>query len=269
MTLQEPPADSFAATLRRFRAARHMSQMDLALECEVSTRHLSFLETGRAQPSREMVLQLADGLTLPRPARNGLLQAAGFAALYPTSPLDSEVLGPFREILAEMMARHAPNPALLCDRHWNVLQTNPSADALLGALGDGAGGANIVRMLTDNPRIGEVIVNLPEVLAEMAGRLRLEALEAGEDHALRDHVRALDLALARLPGGGRAVAMRRPLVPLVINGPSGHLSFFSTIAQFGTSEDVTVRDLRLELLFPMDDETRRAMATFAPEAAIS
>jgi transcriptional regulator with XRE-family HTH domain len=118
MSLRDPalPAaegDAFAALLRRYRAARRMSQLDLALDCEVSARHLSFLETGRAKPSREMVLQIADGLILPLGSRNALLQAAGFAAVFPASPLDSEALGPFRAVLQEMMDRHAPWPAIL------------------------------------------------------------------------------------------------------------------------------------------------------------
>ena len=139
MSLREPalPAaegDAFAALLRRFRAARRMSQLDLALTCEISARHLSFLETGRAKPSREMVLQIADGLVLPLGSQNALLQAAGFAAVFPASPLESEALGPFRAVLQEMMDRHAPWPAILADRHWRVRSANASASMLLAPL---------------------------------------------------------------------------------------------------------------------------------------
>ena len=254
----------FAATLRRYRTARRMSQLDLALACEVSARHLSFLESGRAQPSREMVLTLAAGLLLPRAARNGLLQAAGFASAFPASPLGSEALGPFRAILSDMMARHAPNPALLCDRHWCLLGANAPAQLLLDALDGGAGPVNLVRLMTDNPRAPAVIANLPEVLAEMLARLELEALEAADDPLLADLVQCLRRASARHP---HRATTRRPVVPLVFNAPQGRLSFLSAIAHFGTSEDVTVRDLRLELFFPADEATREAMEGFTSTPA--
>jgi len=266
MSLRDPalPAaegDAFAALLRRFRAARRMSQLDLALDCDVSARHLSFLETGRAKPSREMVLQISGGLMLPLGSQNALLQAAGFAPVFPASPLDSEALGPFRAVLKEMMDRHAPWPAILCDRHWNMRAANPAATALLAPLQGEAGETNLVRMLTESAAAGSLLANLPEVIHEMRGRIALEALEAAGDPILRELLNALDAASLRrpLPGG----APRRPLVPLIVNTPGGQLSFLSTIAHFGTSEDVTIRDLRLELLFPADDVTRAALIAMA------
>jgi len=259
-----PSADPgpFAAALRRFRAARRMSQLDLALACEVSARHLSFLESGRAQPSREMVLRLADGLLLPLGAQNSLLQAAGFAAAFPASPLDSEILGPFRAVLGEMIARHAPYPAMLCDRHWTLLDANPTARALLSPLQDGPGPLNMVRMLAESPLAPAAIGNYPEILDEMTARLRLEALEAGDDPVLQGLLEALEAASVRHPHRAPA-GQRRPVAPLVMNTGGQPLSFLSTIAHFGTSEDVTVRDLRLELLFPVDDHTREAMTALA------
>lgn len=252
-------AGPFATALRRFRAARRMSQLDLALGCDVSARHLSFLESGRAQPSRDMVLRLAAGLLAPLGARNALLQAAGFAPMFPASPLTSEALAPLRAILTEMMARHAPNPALLLNRHWTVLDANPAARALLAPLDDGKGEMNVVRMLTESSRAAVAIGNLAEVLEEMSARLRLEALEAGDDRVLAGLVASLDAARARYPAA-LATTPRRPLIPLVLNTPGQSLRFLSTIVHFGTSEDVTVRDLRLELLFPADDHTRAALA---------
>lgn len=257
-----PDAGSFPGLLRRYRTARRLSQLDLALTCEISARHLSFLETGRASPSREMVLQLSEGLLLPLGARNSLLQAAGFAAVYPASPLASEALGPFRRILTEMMARHAPYPALLCDRHWNVLDASPVAKALLGALQDDPGQTNLIRMLTSSRAAEDAIVNLPEMLAEMQSRIHLEALEAADDEILNGLLVDLETAVARhpVPPGQ---TLRSPLVPLTLRTASGQLSFLSTIAHFGTSEDVTIRDLRLELLFPADEATRAAMNVMA------
>ncbi len=235
-----------------------MSQLDLANECEVSARHLSFLESGRAQPSRKMVLDLAAGLLLPRNAGNALLQAAGFAPLFPASPLDSAALRPFRERLNEMIARHAPNPALLVDRHWTVLEANASARVLLTALQPDRAEPNIVRALTSEAA-PVAIANYAEVLAEMHARLQTETLEAGEDAMFRDLLSALETACARFPLRN-PTAIRSPIVPLILNAPEGKLSFLSAIAHFGASEDVTVRDLRLELLFPADDHTREAVS---------
>lgn len=260
-----PDPASFPDQLRRYRTARRLSQLDLALHCDISARHLSFLETGRASPSREMVLQLAEGLVLPLGARNGLLQAAGFAPVFPASPLSSEALEPFREILSEMMARHAPWPALLCDRHWNILEASPVAAALLGALRDRPEEANLIRMLTGEAATG-IIRNYDEMLGEMLGRIRLEALEAGDDAVLADLTARLQAAAARHPAAPGPAA-RNPLLPLILALPGGDLRFLSTVAHFGTSEDVTVRDLRLELLFPADAETRSAVTAMASALA--
>jgi transcriptional regulator with XRE-family HTH domain len=259
MSLASHPssAQDFGDALRVWRRARGMSQLDLALTAETSPRHVSFLETNRARPSRDMVETLADAMVLPRAARNALLLCAGFAPLYPATPLAAEALAPFRAMLAEMMARHAPFPALVVDRWWTVLDANDSARALLGALHNGEGEMNVVRMLTDNPHAGEAIENLAEVRAEMLGRIRLEALQAGADARAQAQIRALEAALAAAPAPKSAMP-RSPLVPLVLRSPSGVLKFFSAIAHFGTSEDVTVHDLRLELMFPADDATRRA-----------
>jgi transcriptional regulator with XRE-family HTH domain len=265
MTAQDVAATGFGAVLRRFRSARRMSQLDLANVCEVSARHLSFLESGRAQPSRDMVMQLGAGLLLPLSARNALLLAAGFAPVFPSSPLQSEALGPFRAVLDEMIARHDPNPAFLVDRHWTVREANATARAFLAVLqGDGAE-MNIPRLLTTSDRAAQSIANLPEVLGEITSRLQLEALEAGDDPVFADLLAALERACARYPQAG--VRPRRPVLPLELDVSGARLRFLSVIAHFGTSEDVTVRDLRLELMFPADGETREAVKRLANRMA--
>jgi transcriptional regulator with XRE-family HTH domain len=252
---------AFPDALRRWRTARHMSQLDLALASDISARHLSFLETGRSQPSREMVLRLCEALVAPRAARNELLRAAGYAPIYPASPLDDASLAPFRAILAEMMERHAPWPAMLCDRHWTLRDANATARRLLSPLHGEAGEMNMVRMLTRNPLAREFIRNWPHVVADMANRIRLEALEAGDDPVLNAHLRELEAACAAAP-----VEVDRPpepLAPVVLALGETELRFLSTIAHFGASEDITVRDLRLELLFPADDATRTTLKAMA------
>ncbi|MCX7357391.1 MAG: helix-turn-helix domain-containing protein [Alphaproteobacteria bacterium] len=252
-------AAAFGATLQRYRNARRISQLDLANACEVSSRHLSFLESGRAQPSREMVMRLGEGLLLPLTARNAMLQAAGFAPAFPASALESTAVEPFRAILNEMMAKHAPNPAMLVDRHWTVLEANQSAQMLLAPLQNGSDEMNVVRLLTGGDHVAQVIANLPEVLSELMSRLQLEALEAGDDPEFAALLGALELACAK--HAQSEVRARQPILPLVINTADGALRFLSAIAHFGTSEDATIRDLRLELLFPADDRTRAAVGS--------
>jgi transcriptional regulator with XRE-family HTH domain len=246
----------FSALLREWRRARGYSQLELALEAGVSARHLSFLESGRAQPSRAMALQLAEALLLPRAAINALLTSAGYAPAFPATPLSADSLAPFRAMLEDMMRRHSPYPALVCDRHWTVLDANDAARALLAPLYDGEGDMNVVRMLC-GARAGALIENMGEVLAEMWGRIRLEALEAGPDPVNAELLTLLKAAMARSHASSHVA--RRPLVPIRIRTPEGVLSFLTTVAHFGTSEDITLRDLRLELLFPADEATRAAL----------
>jgi transcriptional regulator with XRE-family HTH domain len=263
--LQLEPRDPgpFGLTLRRYRQARRMSQLDLALECGVSSRHVSFLESGRAQPSRDMVEQLANGLVLPRQAQNALMHAAGYAPAYPTTALESEVLEPFRAMMAEMMARHAPYPAILVDRYWTIKDANPTAFALLGPLHEGDGPMNVVDMLaSDIARTA--IANLADVLHEMLGRIQLEALEAVDDATFVGLLATLEAACTGHPVKSNR-ATRDPIVPLIVATPWGELRFLTAIAHFGTSEDVTVRDLRLELLFPADEATKAILAELPTE----
>jgi transcriptional regulator with XRE-family HTH domain len=261
MTAQDAAITGFGAALRRLRSVRRLSQLDLANACEVSAKHLSFLESGRAQPSREMVMHLGAGLVLPLSARNALLLAAGFAPAFPSSPLQSEALGPFRAVLDEMIARHNPNPAMLVDRHWTVREANATARVFLSVLQGDSAEMNIPRLLTSHDRAQQVIANLPEVLGEITSRLQLEVLEAGDDPVLADLLAALEQACARLPQA--EVRQRRPVLPLELNVSDTRLRFLSVIAHFGTSEDVTIRDLRLELMFPADAETRDAVNVLA------
>jgi transcriptional regulator with XRE-family HTH domain len=249
----------FGTALKAARAGRRVSQLMLSLDAAVSARHLSFLESGRAMPSREMVLTLAEALALPLSARNHLLGAAGFASAYPASPLASEAIAPFRAILSQMMGNHAPFPALLCDRHWNVLEASASAAAMLSPLLEGWNGPpNVFRLTACHPRAPELIANLPEVLHESLERLALEQSVAGDDPVLADLIAVTRAAAAKHPY--RAARTRSPVLPVVFRGPAGLMSLLSVVAQCGTSEDVTVRDLRLELLFPADEATRAAFS---------
>jgi hypothetical protein len=238
--------------------------MDLAHACRISTRHLSFLEGGRARPSRDMILHLGAGLYLSLPAQNELLQAAGFAPAFPASPLDSQTLAPFLAALRETMDRHSPYPALICDRRWRLIEANASALHLFSDLQGDSGESNLIRLLTDNERAAELVENLPHVLSELLSRLRLERLSSGGGSDTEDLVAQLEGALARHPPPDDA--RRSPLSPLILKTPAGRVSLLSLIAQFGTGEDVTIRDLRLELFFPADEATRSILSRLSADA---
>ncbi|MCT4683999.1 MAG: helix-turn-helix transcriptional regulator [Roseicyclus sp.] len=241
----------FAETLRFWRQARRLSQLELALEAGVSARHISFLETGRARPSAEMIGRLGAAMALPLDARNQMLTRAGFAAAYAARDWNDAEMGPIRHAVERMLAGHAPFPGLAVDAEWTVLRLNPAAAALFGRLGLSEGGSFLELMLSD--RLPALVENWPEVAQHTATRLRLES-------AARGGVARLDAAAAHLaqvphPRG----TSTGPVVPVTLRLGDSRLSLFSTLAQFGTPEDLLLEDLRIELFFPMDDTTEAAL----------
>ena len=250
--------------LREWRRRRHLSQLDLALEANVSARHLSFIETGRARPSAEMLLHLSEQLEIPLRERNELLLAAGHAPAYAQRELDAPELGPVRDALDRVLAGHAPNPALVVDRHWGLVAANASTDLLT------AGAAphlleppvNVLRLSLHPEGVAPRIANLPEWRAHLLDRLGREAV-AGGDPALA----ALHEELAGYPGGGPAVAPDLEAgaiaVPLRIRHGDAELAFISTVTTFGTAVDVTVSELSIESFFPADAATAAAVRELA------
>jgi transcriptional regulator with XRE-family HTH domain len=239
---------AFPETLRSWRKAKRFSQLELAVEADVSSRHISFLETGRARPSREMIGRLGDALHLPLSARNQMLTHAGFAARYPGRAWDDEEMAPIRAAMDHMLANHAPYPALAIDRLWTIVRMNGPAAQLFGQFGAGEGDS-LLDLLT-SAELPNVVENWQEVAHHVAQRLRTESAAQGG-------VEALDQAanqLGRLPQSERATPL--PIVPTILHTGDQRLSMFSTIAQFGTPEDLTLDDLRIELYFPTDAATR-------------
>jgi transcriptional regulator with XRE-family HTH domain len=169
--------DRFPRTLKAWRTARRLSQLDLALEAEVSARHLSFLETGRARPSREMIVRLGDALLLPLNARNQMLTAAGFAPRYVGRAWEAEEMAPIRKAIDLMLARHDPYPALAFDRLWTVRQMNWAAQRLYGMFGVGVGDSLLDLLMSG--RIATGVENWPEVARHAAARLRTESIAQG------------------------------------------------------------------------------------------
>ena len=245
----------FPDTLKTWRKARRLSQLDLALEADVSSRHISFLETGRAQPSREMVSRLGDALNLPLATRNQMLTHAGFAVRYPARDWDDEEMAPIRAALDHTLTRHAPYPAFAVDRLWTVVQLNDPAKMLFGMIGI-AEGSSLLDLITseDMPRF---IENWPEVAHHSSQRLRTESAEQGGVPELDE---AADY-LATMAGDESDVL--KPIIPAVYKAGDQRLSLFSTIAQFGTPVDLTLDDLRIELFFPADQSTEAILKALA------
>lgn len=250
--------------LRQCRRGRRLSQLDLALHAEVSQRHLSFLESGRARPSREMVVQLAQALDLPLESRNRLLSAAGFAVLYPRRRLDAEAMAPVRSALERMLAAHEPFPAMVVDRAWNLVMANrslPRLFALLGGLDDMAtrvGGRNLLRMTLHPEGLRPYIVNFDEIAAHLLARSAHEALE----HPAVDMVLREVLRYPGLPVRGRTVDSAVPMLPVLpmrVGVGGVQLSLFTTLTSFGTPLDVTADELRIENLFPADAQSETLM----------
>lgn len=257
------PAAPFGAHLRHWRQHRRLSQQGLAEEADISTRHLSYVETGRALPSREMVLRLAQRLDVPLRERNAMLVAAGYAPMYRERPLADPALAPAREAVELILRAHEPNPALAVDRHWNLVAANRMLPHLLaGADADLVQGPVNVLRLSLHPRgLAGRIVNLGQWREHLFERLRQQVRATG-DAVLADLLAELQACPVpegahdtRLEGEHPGVAL-----PLRLRAPDGRvLSFISTTTVFGTAVDVTVQELALETFFPLDAATADAL----------
>ncbi|MEV4935106.1 helix-turn-helix transcriptional regulator [Sphingobium sp. LMA1-1-1.1] len=247
--------------LRDWRGRRRLSQFDLAGEAEVSTRHLSFVESGRAAPSRDLLLRLAGPLALPLRERNRLLLAGGYAPIYSERSIDEPDMAAARQAVDAVLRGHMPYPALAVDRHWNLVLANEAAGALLADVAPALHEApvNVLRASLHPRGLAARIVNLPEWRHHVLTRLRDEADRAGDPvlAALHDELRALRAPASRHPPGpGGRIA-----VPLVLRGSSDgqNLSFISTTTVFGSATDITLAELTLECFYPADDQTRLAL----------
>jgi transcriptional regulator with XRE-family HTH domain len=261
MSVASPPR-SVGDLLRQWRHQRRMSQLDLAGEAAVSARHLSFVETGRSRPSRELVLHLAEHLEVPLRDRNMLLMAAGFAPTYPETPLDADEMAPVRDALDKILSSHEPFPAVVVDRRWNLVSINQPA---LAVLTDGVDpvlfgpDANALRICLHPDGIAPRVVNLAQYSAHLIERLdRLAAASADPELlSLRDELRRYPGVSVGHSGGSDPAS--RLFVPLVLRYGDGELTFFSTIATFGTAHDITLAELAIEAFFPADAPTHATL----------
>ena len=258
------------ALLKEWRRRRHMSQLDLALEAGVSTRHLSFIETGRSRPSAEMCMQLAESLEIPLRDRNQILLAAGYAPVYAQRPFDDPELAPVREALERVLAGHEPYPAIVVDGHWGMLAANSAIGLLTAGVAEHLlePPVNVLRLGLHPEGLAPRIANLAEWRAHLLDRLGRQAVST-QDAALF----ALHDELAAYPGGDDPapppdLVAGEIAVPLRLRHDHGVASFISTVTTFGTAVDVTVAELSIESFFPADAATaelvRSASAAAAP-----
>jgi transcriptional regulator with XRE-family HTH domain len=258
--------------LRRWRSVRRLSQLELALQAGVSARHLSFLETGRAQPSREMVLLLGGVLGVPLREQNALLQAAGYAALYRETALDDPQMAGIRQALELILRRHEPFGAVVLDRHWNLLLANEGYARLWNGLGGSAvprlrayeliarPRPNVLRVLFDPAGLRSSIANWQELAHHMVERVQREAL-ATDDEETRRLLREL-LAVPGVPARWQepdVAQAPRLVVPVELTIGPDRLRLFSTLTTLGAPQDITLHELRIEAFHPADEETEAVM----------
>lgn len=252
---------SFGDHLRSWRQRRHLSQQALAERADLSTRHLSFLETGRASPSREMVLRLAERLAVPLRERNPMLQAAGYAPMYRSRPLDAPEMQSVRRSLDQLLRSHLPYPALVFDRRYDVVASNEAVGVLLAGVAPRwlQPPLNVVRLSLHPQGVAARIVNFGQWREHILGRLQRQ-FELTGDGFLQGLL--AEVAAYPLPEGGQeSVAAGHPdvVLPLRLRTGGGVLSFFSTVTVFGTPHDITLQELAVESFFPADDFTARAL----------
>src|SRR6185436_744354 len=243
-----PRSSPVGVLLQRWRQVRQMSQLALATEAEVSPRHVCFIETGRARPSREMVLLLASALDVPLRERNLLLLAAGYAPLYRETNLDGPELGAARAALDAILRQQEPFPAVVMNRSWDILTTNEAASRFFGFLLDQApasGPANVIRMMFDPNGLRPFVVNWEAVAEALIRRVHREAVGGAPDEST---VKLLDevLAFPDVPRRWRRPSLETPLIPVIpvtFRKSSRTFAFFSTLTTLGTAQDVTLQEL--------------------------
>lgn len=259
--------------LRQWRASRRMSQLDLALAADMSARHLSHVETGKARPSREAVVRLADALEISLRERNALLLAAGYAPQYPETALDRPVMEQMQRAIDFILGQQEPFPAFLVNRHWDVLKHNRAAERVNAYVlgGRPSRHTNMLRQFFDPDDLRAAVANWEEVAGELLRHLQDHVAATPTDadaRALFDEL----LGFPGVPARWRFQDLSRspsPLLTTVLRRGGAELRFFSTVTTFATPRDVTLAELHIECCFPMDDATARICRQLAADAAQS
>jgi len=244
--------------LRQWRMARRMSQLDLSLEAEVSSRHLSYLESGKARPSAEMVTRVADALGIPLRERNAMLLAAGYAPIYRETGLTHPEMILARRAVDFILKQQEPYPAIVLDRHWNLIQANQGAACLMRLFfGDLPSERNVIRQIFSQDLFRPYIINWQDTARDLIHRLHQEVAWVPTDEGLRQLLVEV-LAYPDVPTQWRTrdlTATLSPILNFVLRKGEIELRFFSTWTTFGTPYDVTLEELRIESSFPADEAT--------------
>ncbi|WP_295682294.1 helix-turn-helix domain-containing protein [uncultured Nevskia sp.] len=267
----------FGDTLRRTRTVRRRSQLDLALSAGLSQRHLSFLESGRSQPSRAMLLRLAEALDLGLADRNDWLIAAGFAPIYPQRSIEAADMTPVREALARMLRHHEPFPAMVIDRAWNLVMSNEATERMITMVSMVAGHAssdalwqtvcgdgprNMVQMSLHPAGLRPFVVNADEVVAALLARLSQEAL----DHPPSARLREVVMAYPGIAAAARNIDVSARLSPVLATHfriAGQDLRLFAMLSRFDMPRDLTAEDLRVETLYPADADSEKLLRGMA------
>jgi transcriptional regulator with XRE-family HTH domain len=264
---------SFGSRLRWWRARRSLSQLELAGAASTSQRHVSFLESGRTQPSREMVLRLAAALDVPLRQQNALLLAAGFAPAWRESDLAAPELAMVNQALDHMLAQQEPFPALVVDRRWNLLRANAGAGRLTAFLMGpppapaATGPVNLAEWLMSPDGLRPLLINWQEVAIYFLRGIQADAIVDGTEETA-DLLQRL-LAYPGMPALSYVPALEElpsPVLPMHFRKGPTSLRLFTTIATLGTPQDVTVQELRIESFFPADEATSQVFKDWAAHA---
>lgn len=265
---QDTHATSFGSLLRDWRTRRHLTQLELSLLSGVSTRHLSFLETGRSAPSRDMAIELARHLELPLRERNTLLGAAGFAAAYPRRTFEAPELASVRAAVEQVLAGHEPYPALAVDRYWNIVSMNAAAGVVASMVAPELLGPppNAYRIGLHPDGLAPRVANFPDFAHHLLHRLRHDVEVSGDPH-LAELLAEIEAYPTVRELGPHRVPPDAVVTPMRLRHPRGELAMFTTIATFGTPVDVTVDELAIETFFPLDTATARRLNELAEAEA--
>ncbi len=259
----------FGERLRHWRQRRRLSQLDLAHVADVSTRHLSYVETGRASPSRDMVLRLLDRLDIPLRERNGLLEAAGYAPMYRERSLDAPDMASARAAVQRILECHEPWPALAMDRHWNLVMANRMVPMLMAGAAPHLlqGPINVLRLSLHPEGLAPRIANLRQWREHLFERLHQQIHATGDGQLaallaeLRDYPESVGSDAGALPGEHHGV-----LMPFQFDTGHGVLNLVSTTTVFGSPVDITLQELALETFFPADEASAGLLRSLAARA---
>jgi transcriptional regulator with XRE-family HTH domain len=269
-------AGAFGAMLRHWRGLRRMSQLDVAMTADISQRHLSFLESGRARPSRSMVIKISDVLDVPLRHRNELLAAVGFASLYPDRPFTNTELDPAREALEHILRHHEPYPAMVVDGAWNILMKNQASATIIRACIsepdlrrlESSGHLNFIRLMFDPRGMRPHVRSWDATASYLIGRLRRE-YSSDPDSPAADLLRdVLPVAPPHFVPSVDALPLP-PTAPLELDLHGRRLCLFNTLTTFGTPQDITLQGVHVEMSFPMDADSDALLRRLARQPRLA